>query len=234
MIGLFVIIVISWGLLYLIEKEDLRVLGIMPTVQRIGQFVIGFLMVALIMLVNIYIETLLRDMEWRTNTYDITILSKAFVYHLKSALTEDLIFRGAILYILIRRIGINKAILISSMIFGMYHWFSYGILGERWILLFYIFLITGANGFVWAYSFHKTKSIMLGLGLHVGSNYILSCFYESQPYGQLLFTLTSKTDFTGWTNFFYSFFKGLFPAIMTFICIKLYEMNRKLDPKPDP
>ncbi len=221
MLGLFVIIVISWGLLYFIEKEHIHVLGIVPSVNRVSQFFVGLIIITLFVLLNIYIETILEKIEWETYKINYSILWNAFLYHLKSALTEDLIFRGAILYILIKRIGANKAILLSAVFFGMYHWFSYGILSERWILLVYVFIVTGFTGYVWAYTFHKTKSIMLALGFHVGYNLTMSCFFESQPYGELFFSITSKTELTHWSGFFYSFFKGLFPSMMTLICVKL-------------
>jgi membrane protease YdiL (CAAX protease family) len=228
MLGLLVILVISWGLLYLFEREDLNVLGIMPSPKRIVQFLIGIIVISFILLINIYQETLVRNLVWKVNEFQYATIWNAFVYHLRSSLTEDLIFRGALLYILIKRIGTYKAILLSSIIFGVYHWFSYGILQERFILLFYIFFITGCNGFVWGYAFHKTKSVMLGLGLHIGSNLVLSCFYVSQPFGEIIFSLASETELTGWINFFYSFFKGLFPAFSTLIFVQFWiKFDRK-------
>ena len=160
-------------------------------------------------------------LEWQLNVWHTKDLLAAFWYHLKSALTEDLVFRGAILYILINRMGSRWAILCSALVFGVYHWFSYGILQERLILLAYILLITGITGWVWAWSFYKSKSIMLGLGLHVSYNLVMSFFYENQPYGQLLFTQLSQVNLTGWDEFYYSMFRGLFPSVCTLLCLKL-------------
>ena len=110
MLGLLVIIVISWGLLYFIEKEHIPVLGIVPNPNRIFQFFLGTIVITLLLLLNIYIQTQLESIEWKKHTVNYTLLWNAVVYHLRSALTEDLVFRGAILYILIKRIGSNKAI----------------------------------------------------------------------------------------------------------------------------
>lgn len=221
MLGLFVIMVISWGLLYLIEKEHIDVLGIVPTVNRVSQFFIGLVTVSIIVLINIYVETQTQQVVWKQNVVNYASLWNAFVYHLKSALTEDLFFRGAILYLLIKRIGASKAILVSATIFGIYHWFSYGILHERPMLLAYVFLVTGFTGYVWAYTFHKTKSILLALGFHLGYNFIMSCFYESQPYGEIVFLAVSKIELSGWNEFFYSMFRGLFPPLAMFSCVQL-------------
>ena len=178
MLGLLVIIVVSWGLLYFIESEHIGALGIIPTKNRMIQFLLGFIIIGIIVLINIYFETLIYKVEWKANDFNYATLWNAFAYHLKSALTEDLVFRGAILYILIKRIGANKAILLSAVVFGIYHWFSYGILYERWILLAYVFVITGFTGYVWAYTFYKTKSILMALGFHIGVNFINTLFFE--------------------------------------------------------
>lgn len=221
MLGLLVIIVISWLLLHFFEKKHIDALGIIPNVKRVSQFFIGFLVMTIIVLINIYIETNIVKTKWELQPINYTAIFNAFVYHLKSALTEDLVFRGAILYILIQRLGATKAIWLSAIVFGVYHWFSYGILGERLILLAYVFLVTGLTGYVWAYSFYKTKSIMLGLGFHLGYNLIMSCFFEAQPYGELIMSMTSKTELTGWSDFYLTMFKGLFPPLLTLMFVRM-------------
>jgi len=222
MLGLLVIIVASWALLRFIEKKNIEVLGAIPNLNRLSQFVIGFFIIAVIVLINIYIETIVLKVEWELSTIDYNTIFNAFVYHLRSALTEDLVFRGAILYILIQKIGATKAVWLSAVVFGVYHWFSYGILGERIVLLAYVFVVTGFTGFVWAYTFHKTKSIMLGLGFHLGYNLIMSLFFESQPFGELIMSQTSKVDLIGWNEFYYSMFRGLFPPTLTLLFVKQY------------
>ena len=66
------------------------------------------------------------------------------------------------------KIGAKKAILISAIVFGVYHIFSYGMTGDKIIPILYVTLITGFTGYVWAYTFYKTKSVMLALGFHLG------------------------------------------------------------------
>lgn len=222
MLGLLVIIVISWLLLYFIQKKSIAVLGIIPSLNRLSQFVIGFLVIIVITLVNIYVETRVLKIEWKFDPIDYSALFNAFIYHLRSALTEDLVFRGAILYILIQRIGGIKALWLSAIVFGVYHWFSYGILGERVILLAYVFLITGCTGYVWAYTFYKTKSIMMVLGFHLGVNFINACFFESQPYGELIFQNVSSIDLRDWNWLYFNLFKGLFPSVMMLLFVKQY------------
>ena len=222
MLGLLVIIVISWLLLHFIEKKNINVLGVIPNKSRLSQFLIGLSVIIVITLLNIYVETLVLKIDWKFSTINFNTILNALWYHLKSALTEDLVFRGVILYILISRLGIKWAIWISAIVFGVYHWFSYGIIDERIILLAYVFLITGFTGYVWAFTFYKTKSIMMGLGFHFGINFINACFFESQPYGELVFQEVSSVSLKDWNWLFFNLYKGLFPSVVTLIFVKQY------------
>lgn len=221
MLGLLVILLISWGLLFLFEKKNLKVLGLIPTVTRLSQYTTGFVFMVVILLSLIGIETYVKSIQWQQQAIDFTTLDNAFIYHLRSALTEDLVFRGALLYILIRRLGPKWAIWISALIFGCYHIFSYGITHERPIVLIYVTVVTGFAGYVWALAFHKTKSIYLGLGFHVGYNLLMSCFYESQPYGEILFSELSKVELSESAESWYSIFRGLYPAALNLIALLL-------------
>ena len=223
MLGLLVIIIISWMLLHFIEKKNIEVLGVIPTKKRISQFVIGFFVIISFNLIAILIESFALNVTWKQNEIiHYNLLFDAFVYHIRSALTEDLVFRGAILYILIQRIGAKKGIFISALVFGVYHIFSYGMTNSSIIAMLYVTLMTGFTGYVWAYTFYKTKSIMLGLGFHLGYNYIMSMFYENQPYGQLIFQEVSKIHLADWNWLLYHIPKGLFPSILTLIFVKQY------------
>lgn len=221
MVGLLVIIVISGVLLHFIEKKNIAVLGVIPNQKHIIQFLVGFLCIVCINIISIYIETQVKSIHWEMKPMNYEDIYKAFTYHIRSALTEDLIFRGAILYILIHKIGAKKAILISAVSFGIYHVFSYEMSLDQMIPIAYVILITGCTGYVWAYTFEKTKSIALGLGFHLGFNIVMTFFYPSQPYGELLFTEVSRVDFSEWNELYFALVKGLFPSILTFVFVKL-------------
>jgi membrane protease YdiL (CAAX protease family) len=68
---------------------------------------------------------------------------------MKSVLFEELIFRGVLLYILIKWLGHVRAIIISSVAFGIYHWFSYELFGNPGQMIV-IFLLTGSIGLLYA------------------------------------------------------------------------------------
>lgn len=221
MLGLLVIIIVSGLLLHVLEKQTISVLGIAPNRKHLIQFLIGVLLIVVINVSMFSVETLVKNVKWEHKMVDFDLMFKAILYHFKSALTEDLVFRGAILFILIQRIGARWAILISAICFGIYHVFSYGMLGERLVLMVYVILATGFAGYVWAYVFHKTNSIYLGLGLHFGYNMIMACFYPAHPFGELLFAEISKVPLSEWNEFYYALFRGFYPSVLSLIVVQL-------------
>ncbi len=156
MIGILVAIAISWLLLYFfLKKKNILVLGFLPIAKKLKQFLIGFLITGIPCFLVQYLEAYLKSSPWILNE-NITgiIILKSFWWDNKSVLTEGLIFRGALLYILIQKIGSRKSILIPAIAFGIYHWFSYGVLGNIMAMVL-IFLGTGLMGYAWAWLFQK-------------------------------------------------------------------------------
>ena len=58
-------------------------------------------------------------------------------YQFRSVLTEELICRGALLYILIKKAGQTKAIVITSLFFAVLHWFNAGVWGNLTQMIMY-------------------------------------------------------------------------------------------------
>jgi hypothetical protein len=79
------------------------------------------------------------------------------------------LFRGALLFILWQKLGTARAILISSVSFGIYHWFAWQAFGNP-IQMLIIFFTTATVGYILAVAFVRTKSIVLPATLHLGSN----------------------------------------------------------------
>lgn len=208
MIGILVAIALSWLLLYLIEKKNILALGFLPIGKRLKQFLIGFLITGILCVLVQYLESYLKSSTWILNK-DITsgIILKSFWWDFKSVLTEELIFRGALLYILIQKIGSRKSILISAIAFGIYHWFSYGVLGNVMAMIL-VFIGTGLMGYAWAWAFSKTKSIMLSFGLHLGWNFIYNTIFSKGPLGELVLISKGGIELTDWASLL-NFVSGL-------------------------
>ena len=230
MVGILIIFGASWLLLFLLEKKNLSILGFIPVPKRILQFLLGFGFIVILQSLLILAETSILSIEWEFNTdFSLPTIFSSLWYHTKSALTEDLIFRGAALYILASKFSTKVAIFTSAILFGVYHWFSYGMFGAGIIPMAYIFIITGTTGAVWAYSYFKTNSIFLTLGFHIAWNFTATLFFDNQPFGELFFHQVSMTPISNeWIDFIFQLAKGLAPSILTYFFIRyLYCENRK-------
>ena len=231
MIGIIVAFAISWLLLFLIEKKNILALGFLPIVKRLKQFLLGFLITGILCAIVQYSESLLKSSIWVLNEKITSlIILKSFWWDSKSVLTEELIFRGAILYILIQKIGSNKGILISAIAFGIYHWFSFGVLGNI-VAMILVFIGTGLMGYAWAWAFAKTKSIMLPFGFHLGWNFIHNTIFSKGPLGELVLTSKGGIELSDWSSLL-NFVLGLvIVPILLLIYVKYFvkeEANQKI------
>jgi membrane protease YdiL (CAAX protease family) len=231
MIGILVLLIVSWVLLHFIENKNLMVLGVLPIKKSIFEFSVGMVFVVFVTLIFVGLDTLVFSIQWKlSSSIDYQIIANSIWYNLKSAITEDLLFRGALLYILVSKLGFRTGLLLSACTFGVYHWFSYGMLpGEiRIIPLLYVFSITGFVGYVWAYTFIKTCSIMMPLGFHLGSNFILSLYFKNAAYGEMVFSEITRTNIENqWLNLLYLISKGMLAPLLTLIFVKYWV--RKYD-----
>ncbi|WP_027391848.1 CPBP family intramembrane glutamic endopeptidase [Aquimarina latercula] len=208
MIGILVIITISWLLLHFFLKKNILALGFLPLAKRLKQFLIGFFITAVLCTLAQNLESYLKSSTWILNTgINISIILKSFWWDFKSVLTEELIFRGALLYIIIQKIGSRKGILISAISFGIYHWFSFGILGNI-VAMILVFIGTGLMGYAWAWAFSKTKSILLPFELHLGWNFIHNTIFSRGPLGELVLISKGGTELTDWISLL-NFVSGL-------------------------
>lgn len=226
MIGILIELAISWLLLHFLEKKSILALGFQPVAKRLKQFFIGFLITAALCILVQLLEAYLQSSRWIINE-NITsgVILESFWWDVKSVLTEELLFRGALLYILMRRIGDQKGIIISAVAFGVYHWFSYGVLGNVMAMIF-VFIGTGLMGYAWAWAFSKTKSILLPFGLHLGWNFVYNSIFSKGPLGEMLFISQGGEEIMGWASLL-NFLSGLvFVPILVLIYVKFFVKTK--------
>jgi uncharacterized protein len=194
MAGIVVQLLISWLLLKYIEKTNLHALGLTPVVPRVLQFLIGTVFAMLICFVHAMSKTYLSGLTWQLNpSYNLTKFLDALLYCFNSVFFEELIFRGALCYIGFWRFGVKITMLFSSACFGVYHWFTWGVLGDPKMMII-VFILTSLYGWTLAYSYYKTKSIFLGSGLHFGWLIVSLIVFSGGPIGeQLLLPIKSST-----------------------------------------
>jgi membrane protease YdiL (CAAX protease family) len=184
MAGLIVELILSWLLLWIFCKQSLLALGIAPTTSRLFNLLFGFLIAAGCCTVYYFSFTLFANHIWSVNhEFTGNQLIKSSWWTLNSVLYEELIFRGALLYILIKKLGVKAACILSAIGFGIYHWFTSGAMGNPWQMIF-IFLMTGIWGVMFAVAFAKTRSLYLPVGLHFGWNFVNIVIFSQGPLGK--------------------------------------------------
>lgn len=124
-----------------------------------------------------------------------------------AAFFEELIFRGAIMGTLLKKVSAPLAILIASLIFGCIHFNPIQILGGVIIGLFL------------GWCFYKTKSLLPGILFHLTNN-ALSAFFIYKYHGEC-------------TDFSYFFSNPKLHLLIVFLCLVVgcfcfYLLNTKI------
>lgn len=227
MAGIVVELIISWLLLWFISKQHLSVLGFKPTKSRIINLGVGFLIAASCCAIYQLLTTAFVDNHWFLNK---NITTKAILESVKrtfiSVLYEELIFRGALLYMAINKLGIKRACILSAVCFGVYHWFTFNVLGNPFMMLI-TFLMTAIVGFSWAYSFAKTKSVYLPIGLHFGWNLFSMVVFSNGISTQSIFLRVNNNKLYGLLSLLVFLFQIFALPIITFWYLNLLSQKQE-------
>ena len=220
MAGLLVQLAISWLIVWLYEKNDLRVLGFFPSGKRIKDFFLFFFITALCCASGFLLKIYFGNLQYDINpALSSGLILEGLWWNIKSVLFEELIFRGALLYIAIRKIGTTKAVLLSAFLFAIYHWFNLGIWGNL-VPMIYMFVLTFTWGIMFALAFAWTQSLYLPVGLHFGWNLFNILVYSSGPLGKQILTLVETKAHNemnlGWSIFLLIIQVLLAPTLLYF------------------
>ena len=216
MLGIIVQLALSWGIVWLVTKENLSVLGLRPTRQRMLEFVLYFTVTGLLCASGFFLKMLIAQQQWQLNpTFQWQPVLAAIGFAFKSTLFEELIFRGVLLYLLIRKLGATRAIVISSIAFGIYHWFSHELFWNVQAMVIE-FLITGIMGLIFAYGYAKSKSLYIPTAIHLGWGIVQMVVFSSGPVGNQIFIEVMPRPVVTISYFSY-FFMELFPLISVYV-----------------
>lgn len=191
MLQLIGLIAISWLLIWLFEKRNISVLGLTPTKDRLKYFAILFL-VSVILSATAFLLRMYFAKEQYMISQPLTpksILLETW-YQFRTVLTEELLCRGALLYILIKKIGQVKAVIISSLIFAILHWINAGVWGNVPQMII-VFTFTFLMGLLLAYSYARTFSLLIPFAIHYGWNLTQNYIFPDATAGNHVFILAT-------------------------------------------
>ncbi|WP_460576250.1 CPBP family intramembrane glutamic endopeptidase [Flavobacterium koreense] len=225
MIQLIGLIAISWLLLKFFAKENLSVLGLMPTKKRIIFFLILFICSAFFSATTFLLKMYFTKEEYIISellTFENFLIE--IWYQIRTVLTEELICRGALLFILIKKIGTQKGIIISSIFFAVLHWLNNGVWGDL-IQMIIVFAFTFSMGLLLAYSYSKTYSLLIPFAIHLGWNLTQNYIFPDSANGNHIFIL-AKNPPTVTISYLAFFTMILFPKIavisFNYLIVKKY------------
>lgn len=231
MAGIIVELIISWLLLWFISKKHLSVLGFRPTKSRVINLSIGFLIAGSCCTIYQIMTTAFVNNSWILNKQ---VTAKAILessrWNLVSVLYEELIFRGALLYIAIKKLGVTKACILSAVCFGIYHWFTFNVLGNPFMMVI-TFLMTAIVGLSWAFAFAKTSSLYLPIGLHFGWNLFCMVVFSNGSSGQSIFVRTNDNQLQGLLSWLVFLFQVFALPLLTFWYLD--RLSKKQKPPVD-
>lgn len=195
MIAILIVLVVSWLLLKYLINEDLSLLGFYLKKKNMLLFLSGFFLPLIYLSALYYFISLWVQNPYKLNPgYNLSFFIISTVYVFKSVVLEELIFRGAPLFILARKINPNMAIAISVITFGIYHWFSFHVFGQP-LRMLTVFLSTGFFGYILASAVLHRKTLWLPLGLHFGNNFTgMVLFSKERNIGSQLLIKTFPVD----------------------------------------
>lgn len=227
MLGIIVELLVSWLLLWIFYKKSLLVLGIAPTQSRLFNLFFGILIAAVCCTMYYLSFSFFTTNTWMLNNgFTGQKLLDSSWWTLKSVLYEELIFRGALLYILIKKFGVKTACITSPICFGIYHWFTSGALGNP-LQMTFVFLMTGIWGAMFALAFARTKSLYLPIGLHFGWNFISTVIFSHGPLGNQLFTINGGQKLGGALSIVVFIFQVFSVPLITYWYLKLQSKKQQ-------
>jgi membrane protease YdiL (CAAX protease family) len=213
-----ILLAISWLLLFF-EGKNLRAIGIDRPRRRFGEFALGFAFLGTaVVLQQFGLSLVAGDPFVRNRDLQPHTLIDALRAAVNSVLYEELVFRGYLLYRAIRLLGARRAVWLDAAAFGVYHWFSYNAFGNP-IAMTYIFVLTGAYGYMWARAFAVTGSVAAPIGLHLGWNAVSYLVFSAGPLGRGLFVPSSGAERIAAGNWPSLVFNVLLPFVVTAIAL---------------
>ena len=212
MLQIIGLLAISWLIVWLFQRSNLSVLGLTPTRETLKLALILFIVTAVFCSTTYLMKMYFAKEQYTLNPMLTTNLIFSGIWEtLRSVLTEELICRGVLFYILIKKLGTKWAIIITSVVFGILHWLNNGIFGNI-IQMSITFAFTFGMGLLLAYSYAKTFSILIPTAIHFGWNLTQNFIFPDRPEGNHIFILAGTPPIVT-VSYLIFFLLLLFPKV---------------------
>ena len=220
-----ILLLVTW-LLLRIEGRSLSDIGFNRWRRRTAEFAIGLVLMAVAASLQQLCAAFAADDRFVLNeAMTAGRLADGIRFVVNSVLYEELLFRGYLLFQAVRWLGPVRATVLDAAVFGAYHWFSYGVLGNA-VAMVYVFVLTGSFGFMLARAFVATRSVAAPIGLHLGWNAAVQLLFSMGPLGAMVLIPSSgasKMDAGGFWSLAVSVLLPLAVVTLVVVLCRAYE-----------
>jgi membrane protease YdiL (CAAX protease family) len=162
------VLTVTWLCLHL-ERQGFREIGLAPTRRHILQAGAGFVVGAGVFSALAVVQAAAAGQTWTVNPDRvITTVLVGVVGVLVMVVLEEVLFRGYA-FRRLRDIGGDRlALVVSSVVFGLWH-----LLGRPYwgMGAFFVAALPALGGLVFGYALLRSGSLLLPVGLHAGGNW---------------------------------------------------------------
>jgi uncharacterized protein len=166
------LLLVALGLLVLNRKLLVRdgfvpqALGLHP--RKAGWLLVGAAAMAVLIAAMVGALSLLVPFRYERGSMSAGDLGLQVAQYFSGNFAEELLFRGYLLIVLLRYLGLGRALLIVGALFGLFHWPGLAPLAAAKMTC-----TTFVGSCLFAYGFLLTRSCWTAVGLHVAGNTLL-------------------------------------------------------------
>jgi uncharacterized protein len=226
MIELLALIALSWVIALILRSGSLvSMLGLNASKKILLVALLLFLITAVCCLSGYFFRTVLANEQFVSNgDLRLATFGKGLWETVRSVVFEELLCRGVLLYILIRKFGSGPAIIISATMFGLLHLLTIA----DWTNALQIaltFAFPFLLGLVLACAFARSGSIYVPFSIHLGWNIIQNFVFPDNPNVISVFVISDQPIVT--VSYFAFFLIFAFPKIAAIVVnyVILKRMN---------
>lgn len=136
--------------------------------RQVGWFLVGGVIITPVILLIAAVISLGVPFHWERGGLTWTRVAWQFAEYTVGNSAEELIFRGYLLLILMRHVGLASALLAMALLFGAFH--LPGLSGGTAVKMI---CTTAVGSYLFAYGYLITGSLWTAIGMHVWGNLLL-------------------------------------------------------------
>jgi membrane protease YdiL (CAAX protease family) len=198
--GMLLLLIVTW-VLYKIDGENLRHLGLNTSYRNLVFFLVGFLIGALAILIATLLRHAYTGESLRFDElFEVKLLMLGVYYILPMVVVEELLYRGYLFKKVIEKSNVFIANTIFAILFMLVHVLDTKVLSSLGAII--VLTVTIPIGhLLFATALLKSKTLLFPIGLHLGNNWATRhLITETQNKSSIMY-VDEPVNFETWISF---------------------------------